>query len=88
MAEDDTSGTYTWVPRDKSVIHLAICMNSKAKGVPGKTENWLISPIIISSLSSSLGNGDVMNQSLSFQKGEGNLMLLKIKNPGLAPIEP
>jgi len=54
---------------------LLFCLNSNAK--EGQIENWVFVPIVISSMSMSLGNTDAQNKNLSWTKGEGEAVIYK-----------
>jgi hypothetical protein len=75
IIEDDGAGTYTLHPRSDAQIYLLTLLNSG--GGVGTTENWLFTPINITSMSMSLGNADPQNKELSFSKGEGNPVIIK-----------
>jgi hypothetical protein len=76
IIEDDGAGTYTLHPRSDAQIYLLTLLNSG--GAAGTTENWLFTPINITSMSMSLGNADPQNKELSFSKGEGAPILYKV----------
>jgi len=69
VVKDDSSGLYEYNPRNDDSVFLFCCLNSNAK--IGQIENWIFLPIVISSLSISLGNTDAQNKDLSWSKGEG-----------------
>jgi hypothetical protein len=75
IVSDSGTGTYTVSPRSDSQIYLLARLNSG--GTVGTTENWLFVPIIITSLSLNLGNADPQSKSISFQKGEGQVIIYK-----------
>ena len=80
IISDNGSGQYTLYPRNDSTIYLLVNLNSGAK--IGQTENWLFTPIIIHSMSTSLSNSDPMNQDLSFSKGDGVAVFYKVPVAG------
>jgi hypothetical protein len=77
IVNDNGTGTYTTTARNDTQIYLLTLLNSGA--ATGNTENWLFSPITISSFSMSLGNADAQNKELSFSKGEGKTIIYKWK---------
>jgi len=76
IVEDKGNGTYELYPRTDNQIYLLTLLNSGGK--IGQTENWLFTPINITSMSMSLGNSDPQNRDLSFSKGEGSACIYKI----------
>jgi hypothetical protein len=76
IVEDDGEGTYNLHPRSDAQIYLLTLLNSG--GADGTTENWLFTPINITSMSMSLGNADPQNKELSFSKGEGQPLVYKV----------
>jgi hypothetical protein len=76
IQEDNGAGAYTLHPRSDSQIYLLTLLNSE--GGSGTTENWLFTPIVITSMSMSLGNADPQNKDLSFSKGEGLACIYKV----------
>jgi hypothetical protein len=69
ITEDDGRGIYELRQRVDAEIYLLCLLNSGAS--EGQTENWIYAPIILPSMSMSLGNTDAQNRDLSFSKGEG-----------------
>ena len=80
IVEDNGNGQYTLHPKSDSTIYMLTLLNSG--GSIGKIENWLFSPITITSMSMSLGNADPQNQDLSFSKGDGQAILYKVPSMG------
>jgi hypothetical protein len=79
IIEDDGLGTatsHTLHQRSDDPIYMAVLLNSGAKA--GQIENWLIVPIIIASMSISLGNTDIQNKDMSWNKGEGKAVVYKV----------
>ena len=76
IVEDNGDGVYQLHPRTDNQIYLLTLLNSGGK--VGTTENWLFSPINISSMSMSLGNTDAQAKELAFTKGEGLPILYKV----------
>jgi hypothetical protein len=77
IIEDDGEGNYNLHPRSDAQIYLLTLLNSG--GGVGTTENWLFTPINITSMSMSLGNADPQNKELSFSKGEGQPLIYKVQ---------
>jgi len=75
VIEDDGNGSYELSPRNDEPVYLLFCLNSNAK--VGQIENWLFVPIVISSMSVSLGNTDAQNKDLSWSKGQGAAVVYK-----------
>jgi hypothetical protein len=63
LAEDDGEGNYAITPRTDDLLFLMILMNSDVKA--GQMEKWLLTPIVIPSLSSSIGMTDAQNMDVS-----------------------
>ena len=78
VIEDIGTGTYTVHPRDDSQMYLLALLNSGTK-TTGQFENWIFAPIIINSMSVSLGNSDPQSKDLSFTLGEGTPILYKVR---------
>jgi hypothetical protein len=76
IISDDGAGTYELKPRNDQTMYLLVLLNSGAKA--GQTENWVICPIVIASMSMSLGNTDAQNKDLSWNKGEGHAVIYKV----------
>jgi len=74
-AQDDGGGLYVHKPRVDEPVYMLCCLNSNAQA--GQTENWIFMPIVISSMSVSLGNADAQNKDLSWSKGEGPAVVYK-----------
>ena len=72
---DDSEGGYELIERTDDPVYLLFCLNSNAK--EGQIENWVFVPIVISSMSMSLGNTDAQNKNLSWTKGEGEAVIYK-----------
>jgi hypothetical protein len=75
IATDDGAGVYILEPRNDDDIFMLVNINSAAKA--GQIENWLCIPIIISSMSMSLGNTDIQNKSMNWTQGEGPAVIYK-----------
>jgi hypothetical protein len=73
LAEDDGIGNYDIIPRTDDIMFLMILMNSDVK--VGQMEKWLLTPIVIPSLSSSIGMTDAQNMDVSWQQGEGQPLI-------------
>jgi len=76
IVEDNGQGVYSLQPRTDNQIYMLTLLNSGAR--KGQTNNWLFTPINITSMSVSLGNTDVQNKDLSFTKGEGQPIIYKV----------
>jgi len=76
IVEDKGDGTYVLHPQTDNQIYMLTLLNSGGK--VGTTENWLFTPINITSMSVSLGNADPQNKDLSFSKGEGQPVVYKV----------
>ena len=77
IVEDNGAGVYKVTPKDDSNMYILTLLNSG--GAAGTYENWLFSPVVITSFSLSLGNTDGQSKDLSFSKGEGQPVLYKVK---------
>ncbi|MDR1390669.1 MAG: hypothetical protein LBJ31_11930 [Treponema sp.] len=75
ILEDDGAGVYTLKARNDDAVYMLVNLNSAAKA--GQTEIWLTIPIIISSMSMSLGNTDIQNKDMSWTQGEGKSAVYK-----------
>ncbi|MDR1469324.1 MAG: hypothetical protein LBT00_08535 [Spirochaetaceae bacterium] len=75
LAEDDGEGNYAITPRTNDILFLMILLNSEVKA--GQMEKWLLTPIVIPSLSSSIGMTDAQNMDTSWQQGEGQALLYR-----------
>jgi hypothetical protein len=75
LAEDDGSGNYAITPRTNDIMFLMILMNDDVKA--GQMEKWLLTPIVIPSLSSSIGMTDAQNMDISWQQGEGQPLVYR-----------
>ena len=75
IVNDNGEGDYDLQERTDEPTYLLCCLNTNAKA--GQIENWLFVPIVISSMSVSLGLSDAQNKDLSFTKGEGEAVIYK-----------
>jgi hypothetical protein len=75
LAEDDGGGNYAITPRTDDIMFLMILLNSDAKA--GQMEKWLLTPIVIPSISSSIGMTDAQNMDCSWQQGEGQPLIYR-----------
>jgi hypothetical protein len=75
LAEDDAGGNYAITPRTNDILFLMIMLNSDVK--TGQMEKWLLTPIVIPSLSSSIGMTDAQNMDVSWQQGEGQPLIYR-----------
>jgi hypothetical protein len=75
IADDDGAGNYSIAPRTSDIMFLMILLNGDVKA--GQMEKWLLTPIVIPSLSSSIGMTDSQNMDLSWQQGEGQPLIYR-----------
>jgi hypothetical protein len=75
IATDDGNGLYDLKLRNDDAVYMLINLNSTAKA--GQLEIWMCLPIIISSMSMSLGNTDIQNKDMSWTQGEGPAVIYK-----------
>jgi hypothetical protein len=75
LAEDDGEGNYAITPRTNDILFLMIIMNSDVK--EGQMEKWLLTPIVIPSIASSIGLTDAQNMDISWQQGEGQPLVYR-----------
>jgi hypothetical protein len=75
LAEDNAAGVYSITPRTADIMFLMILLNSDAK--VNQMEKWLLTPIVIPSLSSSIGMTDAQNMDISWQQGEGQPLIYR-----------
>jgi hypothetical protein len=77
IATDNGNGLYTLTKRNDNDIFLLVNLNTEAR--VGMTENWICLPIIISSMSLSLGVTDAQNKSMSWTRGgTGSAVIYKV----------
>jgi hypothetical protein len=76
IADDDGSGTYAITDITADIMFLMILLNSDVKA--GQMEKWLLTPIILPSLSSSIGMSDAQNLDISWQQGEGRPLIYRV----------
>ena len=69
VVTDDGEGAYTVTSKDNGTLLLMICMNKDAK--IGDVQNWLIVPVILSSLGTGAGLKDAQKRDLSWTKAQG-----------------
>jgi hypothetical protein len=75
LAEDDGTGNYAITQRTNDIMFLMILLNDEVKA--GQMEKWLLTPIVIPSLSSSIGMTDAQNMDISWQQGEGQPLVYR-----------
>lgn len=68
-ATDDGEGNYVFTPKVNEKLMLFICLNKDA--AVGETQNWLITPALISSLSLGAGLKAAQKRDLSWSKAQG-----------------
>jgi hypothetical protein len=71
LVEDDGEGTYTVSEKDDSDIILMILLNKNALNVYDQVENWIITPAILSGVSSPIALKDSEKADFSWTKGQG-----------------
>jgi hypothetical protein len=76
IAEDDGHGVYSITDRTADIMFLMILLNSDVKA--GQMEKWLLTPIVLPSLSSSIGMTDAQNMDISWQQGEGKPLIYRV----------
>jgi hypothetical protein len=76
MAEDDGHGIYAITAIAADIMFLMILLNSDVKA--GQMEKWLLTPIVMPSLSSSIGMTDAQNMDISWQQGEGQPLIYRV----------
>ena len=70
VVHDNGNGVYEVHPKDDSQAYILTQLNSGAK--TGQMENYLFAPIVINSMSISLGHGDPQSKDISFTLGHGS----------------
>ena len=75
LVEDDGEGTYTATSRDDSDLLMMMLLNKDAASETGKVENWLLTPIILNSVSMGVPLKDALKGDFSFVKGQGPAQL-------------
>jgi len=73
LMTDDGEGTYTFTAKSNDPILLMICLNKDA--AVGEYQNWIIIPVILSSVTLGAGLKDAQKRDLSWEKGQGNASL-------------
>jgi len=76
VVHDSGNGAYTVHPKDDAQAYILTQLNSGAK--PGQMENWLFAPIVITSLSISLGHADPQSKDVSFTLGHGSPTVYRV----------
>jgi hypothetical protein len=76
MVEDDGRGVYAVTDIAADVMFLMILLNGDAK--TGQMEKWLLTPIELPSLGSSIGMGDAQNMDLSWVQGAGKPLIYRV----------
>lgn len=71
IVQDDGAGTYTLTEKNDEDILMMILLNSKASGVDGKVENWLITPAILTSTTMNVALKDAFKADYAWTKGDG-----------------
>lgn len=81
VVEDDGEGTYAISHQTPDPMLMLLNLNSENK--VGQKEKWLLCPIILPSLSSSIGLSDAQNMDISWQQGEGKPLLYQVPKVAL-----
>ncbi|MDR0374409.1 MAG: hypothetical protein LBH85_01615 [Treponema sp.] len=76
IASDDGSGAYAITEQTADIMFLMILLNNDVKS--GQMEKWLLTPIILPSMSSSIGMSDAQNMDISWQQGEGRPLIYHV----------
>jgi hypothetical protein len=76
IADDDGNGVYSITERTADIMFLMILLNSEVK--VGQMEKWLLTPIVLPSMSSSIGMSDAQNMDISWQQGEGQPIIYRV----------
>lgn len=69
VATDDGEGSYVVTAKSNEKFLLFMCMNKDA--AVGDIQNWIILPVLLSSLGTGAGLKDVQKRDLSWQKAQG-----------------
>lgn len=69
VVEDDGAGVYQYTDAANESFDLFVCLNKDAK--IGDDQNWLIFPILITTLGTGAGLKEAQKRDLAFVKGEG-----------------
>ncbi len=72
---DDSAGVYTFKATENEKFLLFYCLNKDAPS--GGVQNWLIIPILLSSLGTGAGLKDAQKRDLSWTKAEGPASLYR-----------
>jgi hypothetical protein len=75
VATDDGARDYSLTLRNDDDIYMLVNLNSTVK--VGQIEPWICLPIIIASMSMSLGLTDAQNKDMSWNKGDGPAVVYK-----------
>jgi len=76
IVHDSGNGVYAVHPKDDSQAYILTQLNSGAR--TGQMENWLFAPIVINSMSISLGHGDPQSKDVSFTLGHGSPIVYRV----------
>lgn len=76
IAEDDGQGSYAITDITADIMFLMILLNGDVK--VGQLEKWLLTPIVLPSLSSSIGLSEAQNMDISWQQGEGKPLIYRV----------
>jgi len=76
VVHDSGTGAYDIYPHDNVQAYILTLLNSDGNG--GQYENWLFAPIVITSMSVSLGHADPQSKDISFTLGHGSPMIYRV----------
>ena len=75
VVTDDGEGVYTVTAAENEKFILFICLNRNAEA--GDIQNWIIVPVLLSSLGTGAGLKDAQKRDLSWTKAQGYTSLYK-----------
>jgi len=76
VIKDSGSGSYSIHEKDDAQAYILTHLNSDAG--PGQIETWLFAPIVITSMSLSLGHTDPQSKDVSFVLGHGSPIIYQV----------
>lgn len=71
IQDDDGAGVYALTPKNDNDLLLAILKNEDQAAVVGNTQEWVLIPVILTSMTNDDPLKGAQNQDLSWEKGEG-----------------
>jgi hypothetical protein len=75
IVADDGEGVYTLTEKDDSDILAMILLSKNALDADSMVENWMITPMILNSISNNIALKDVLKGDYGWTKGQGPAML-------------